>query len=1093
MSRDNAPTAGEDRFESSTHRAFRFAHPASTENPTIPPPTHHLRHLRHLRTPLPLPLRNLRNLRNLRLNFPIPLWFDLPMFRGASFLRLLLSTLPAALATAAEPVANPDQLPRIPPTPSHLALQSFHIRPGFTAQLVAAEPLVADPVALAFDEAGAAWVVEMRDYSERRDESLGSIRKLTDDDLDGRIDSASLFATGLPWPTAIACWDGGVFVGATPDIWYLKDTDGDGRADVQERIFTGFGSDGTALDPAKLNVQAMLNSFHWGLDQRIHGVTSLAAGRVQRIDSPFTRAWLERYGIQDSPPAAISLRGRDFAFDPRTLRLEATPGGGQHGMTFDPTGRRFVCSNSDHLQQIVYDDSNLTNDPLDPLPATRVSIAADGPAAPVFRRSPDEPWRVLRTRWRVAGLVEGPIEGGGRPSGYFTGATGTTVHRGDAYPPDVAGDVFIADCGSNLIHRKKLRPGPDGLQWIGERDPSESDSEFLASTDNWFRPVQFVNAPDGCLWVLDMYRETIEHPWSLPDGLKRHLDLNSGNDRGRLWRLAPSNFNPVPATQRIRNLASAPVARWVELLSHPNGWHRETAARLLHQKQDPAATPLLRKTLTQSNHPLARLHALHILAAKSQLDPALLKSAFADSLDVVRADAIELAQRHLPNSDLPWAKLAADPSPRVRLACARQARLIPSSVRDSIVATLLVQGPDLIRSIALPAADPRVLWPLVESQQPNLLPRIARRIGRQATPADLQLLFTRLPALSPRSLRLQTVSALADGLAADGRSLRLSDPEHRLAPIWSDALSLATNRAASRIRTLGNSTGPFIGLNPDDPDARLAALRLLRHAPEADAAPALTGRLVSESDPVFSMAIDSLQAFRSVATAHAVAAPLNNVEPSRRPRILQLLARRSEGRAAILQALEHQRLKVTELDADTLATLRRANDPELRSDLERWLGKAAPDRKSVVDRYLPALALTGNPDRGGIVLRERCTVCHVWQGTGNNLGPDLASVASAGPEKLLVAILDPNREVAPSHTAWHVVTVEDEDLTGILLRDDPAGIVLRQAGGTEISLPRDRLKQIENTGRSLMPEGLEEGLDAQQLADLLAHLAAPKP
>jgi hypothetical protein len=176
-------------------------------------------------------------------------------------------------------------------------------------------------------------------------------------------------------------------------------------------------------------------------------------------------------------------------------------------------------------------------------PPILVSIAADGPAAEVFRTSPEEPWRVLRTQWRVAGMVPGPIEGGGRASGYFTSATGATIYRGDAWPAEYVGDAFIADCGSNLIHRKQLLPtaSPSSAQ----RPADERGTEFATCSDVWFRPVQFANAPDGTLYVIDMYREIIEHPWSLPPGIKEHLDLNSGNDRGRIYRIVPDGFKPA--------------------------------------------------------------------------------------------------------------------------------------------------------------------------------------------------------------------------------------------------------------------------------------------------------------------------------------------------------------------------------------------------------------------------------------------------------------------------------------------------------------------------------------------------------------------
>ena len=168
---------------------------------------------------------------------------------------------------AANPVV--EELPRVPATSPEQAAANLVVRPGFHAELMASEPLVVDPVAMAFDENGRLFVVEMRDYSERRDEKLGRIKLLEDTDGDGRFDKAHVFAEGLPWPTAVTCWDGGVFVAASPDLFYFKDTDGDHRADVHAFVFTGFGN-----LAEKLNVQALPNSLQWGPDQRIHGAGS---------------------------------------------------------------------------------------------------------------------------------------------------------------------------------------------------------------------------------------------------------------------------------------------------------------------------------------------------------------------------------------------------------------------------------------------------------------------------------------------------------------------------------------------------------------------------------------------------------------------------------------------------------------------------------------------------------------------------------------------------------------------------------------------------------------------------------------------------
>src|SRR2546421_163012 len=495
--------------------------------------------------------------------------------------------------SAAEPTVDPKDLPRTPPVEPAQALSTFKVRPGYHLEMVAAEPLVLDPIAMSFDENGRLFVVEMRDYSERRPERLGRIRMLEDTDGDGRFDKSTVFAENLPWPTAVFCSDGGVFVAATPDILFFKDTDGDGKADVREVVFTGFASDYAPYQTNRLNVQAMLNSFNWGLDNRIHGVTSMSGGRGISLRHPETKP--------------LELRGRDFAINPRDMTISAEAGGGQHGMSFDDAGRRFTCQNSDHIRLYMYEERYGARNPFSPMPPAWASIAADGPAAEVYRISPDEPWRVIRTKWRVAGQVPGPVEGGGRPSGYFTGATGVTIYRGDAFPPDSRGDAFIADCGSNLIHRKKLYP--EGVALVAKRAPDEQKTEFLASKDIWFRPVQFANAPDGTLYVADMYREVIEHPWSIPQSIKQHVDLNSGNNRGRIYHIVPDGFKQP----QLPRLGKAPSSQLVTALESSNGWHRDTAARLLYERQDNAAVPKLKLLCKNTPSALAKMHALYAL------------------------------------------------------------------------------------------------------------------------------------------------------------------------------------------------------------------------------------------------------------------------------------------------------------------------------------------------------------------------------------------------------------------------------------------------------------------------------------------------
>ncbi len=991
----------------------------------------------------------------------------------------------------AEPDLKPEDLPHFPPVEPAKVADSFVVRPGFRVEVAAAEPEVVDPVALAFDARGRAYVIEMRDYSERRPERLGRVRRLEDRDGDGRFETSTVFLDGLPWPTAITCWNDGVFIGSTPDILWARDTDGDGKADVRETVFTGFASDYAPFATNRLNVQAMMNSLQWGPDCRIHGAGSMSGGKVRRVDSPFITAWraepLALFGpVRDAAETleanpVLDLRGRDFSFDPRTLDLRSETGGGQHGMSFDDTGRKFLCSNSDHLQVARYEDRYASRADWVSPPSPRASIAADGSAAEVFRISPEEPWRIIRTRWRVTGLVQGLIEGGGRSSGYFTSATGLTIYRGDAYGSDYSGDAFVADCGSNLIHRKKLRAV--GCDLIGERPADERDHEFLASRDTWFRPVQFANAPDGCLWILDMYREVIEHPWSIPPNLKRLIDLNSGNDRGRLLRIAPLDGS----LRRQVDLESLSTTELVATLGHSNGWHRDTAARLLHERQGNSIAPLKAVLRRKDNSALARWQAIQLLFARRALDARDLAAALHDASPVVRSAAIRYTELRHPESALPESlagalpSLVSDEAP-VRLQLAFSLGALEHPLRTQFLAALLrsakaSQGESLITDAALSSLgnDASVVYAILAKDadrdpavSATVLPALAGIVGRRNRSGEFAGVLDQIAARPPDAIALRTALRFADGLRAAGGSLSAADPEHRLTRLQSAALSAVSAGAglpqAESIRFLGHYA-----------DAAVRGGLLA----------ALDGGRTAEAQQA---AIDGLLRMDDAATVDSILERWPRLDPEPQAAFLAGVLRRTSGSSRVLEAIAARQVEVRSLSAAQVNALREHRDPGVQRRAVELLGPSAASRHEVVAALLPALNLRGDIARGRLVHEAQCAPCHRLGGQGHALGPDLESVRSQPKEKLLVAILDPNREVQPAFFSTTAETTDGESLSGLVTSDSGAGVTLVQAGGIQHVLARDRIASLKPDGRSLMPDGFESTLNAQQLADLLAAL-----
>jgi putative membrane-bound dehydrogenase-like protein len=945
-----------------------------------------------------------------------------------------------------------DQLPRLAATEPAETIKNFEIAEGYDIQLVASEPLVTSPVAIEWDADGALYVCEMRGYSENRDDRISRITKLLDVDRDGIYDSSVVFADHLFWPTALFPYQGGLFVADAPDILYFSDQDGDSIADSKEVIYTGFSTG---------NVQGLLNSFRWGLDNRIHLACGTVGGKVRRAG--------------EAPSQAVEVRGHDLAFDPKSLRFTLTSGGAQHGMCFDDWGRKFVSSNSDHLQQVMYEDRYLARNRLLAAPPARQSIAADGPQAEVFRISPVEPWRVVRTRLRVAGLVPGPVEGGGRAAGYFTGATGVTLFRGDAWPDRDRSLALIGDVGSNLIHRKRLTL--DGVQMVGRR--IDERSEFVASSDNWFRPAQFACGPDGALSVVDVYREVIEHPKSLPPEIKRHLDLNSGRDRGRIYRVIPHGYTHRPSPQ----LTGRSSDELVELLRHPNAWHRETAARLIYQRQDKSIVPALRKQADQSSEPLARLHSLYAIEGTGMLTAGDVAKRFTDPHPQVVRHAIRLAEQ-FPSDETVLAGmrlLAGHPSIEVRYQLAFSLGEFSLAEKPQLLTELLRQNPTdrWIQTAVLSSIDgdaDLLFRSLLHTESIDPLAPILESLAIQIDRRD------------DKDARRRSIAAISDApdlptLLPAIRRLHRPDRRDQVGPTLCESVDQKTTRLLPlAVAQLANPSA--------DDDARILAMDWLVGAPIDQVFPVLEEILrTSHSSELQHAAIRAMGHFDSPDVAGTLLERWPQWSPRLRSTAGDVLFSNPTRAAAVIAAIDDGAIAASDISLTRWNALLTNGFEPLRKRARDFLATTKlTSRDSVIQRYQSALSLAGEAVRGEAVFKQQCAGCHRSGDQGHQIGPSLAAAVTRGAESILTNVLDPNREVNPQYVNYVVLTKDGRTAAGMIASENSNSITLKRAESVTETVLRGDIEMIRNTNQSIMPVGFEKAISPQAMADLIEYL-----
>ncbi|MAS92834.1 MAG: dehydrogenase [Verrucomicrobiales bacterium] len=518
-----------------------------------------------------------------------------------------------------------DEIPPAPVLSPEEALKSFTVAPGYRLELAASEPQVQEPVAVVFDGDGRMWVAEMRGYmpdvdGQGEDEPTGRISCLEDKDGDGFYEHATVFIDELVMPRALLRVADGLLVGAPPELAFYRDTDGDGKADEKQVVATDYGVKVDPERPHLANPERAPNSLLWGFDNWI-----------------YSAAYTRRFRYRDGE-----------------CELGATSFRGQWGLTQDDYGRLYYGSNSDHIRMDVIDARYLSRQSHFPsLGGTNVKATKDQLVWPA-RVTPG-----INRGYRPEMLREGRLK-------EFTAAGGQWIYKGDRLP-GLRGNYFVPEPGGNLVRRSVLtREGG-----MVNAENAYVESEFIASTDERFRPVNMATGPDGSLYVVDFYRGILQHRISLTSYLRDQIldrGLDKGLHLGRIYRVVADETTNVETTTKPES-----PAKWVPLLSHPNGWWRAEAQKELVALADPSTVDAIRAVATDGETAIGRVRALSTLEGigDGALDFETVRAALKSDEALVQAHGVRQAE--------PW--LTSD----------RQDELL------SLLLPLASQGPEEVR------------------------------------------------------------------------------------------------------------------------------------------------------------------------------------------------------------------------------------------------------------------------------------------------------------------------------------------------------------------------------------------------------------
>lgn len=979
------------------------------------------------------------------------------MIARIAFLGTLLTLMPIAGA----------QSPRQTPLPPDEAVSRFELsNTSERVALVAAEPLVVDPVDIEFDASGRMWVVEMRDYPSLPEGKSpnGRISVVFDSDGDGVLDKSKVFVDNLDMPTGLALWKQGALVTLAGELAYFPDENRDLRADEKQQWLAGFKRD---------NEQLRANHPTLGPDGWWYIACGLRGGEI-RLGTHFD---------PDQETSSIRVGSRDIRFSLQRRQIELITGPAQFGLTFSETGQRVFCSNRNPAIQVCFEQYELSP-PLGNILAPRKDILPAGAASKVFP---------LVNAWTTSNLH----------ANQFTAACGVFLKRG----PNRTEDIYVCEPTGSLIKRRVTIRKKHALTTVDE----DRAPEWLASTDPWCRPVNVELAPNGEIAIVDMHRAVIEHPRWVPTELKTRQDERWGDQAGRVFNIE-TGANSL--SDSISALTSAPISNYnadqlVELLASPNQWRARVAERLIREAgidefQERLISLLESSTISYT----ARIRAAQMLVSQNWNSSAL--ADWLASIDERAEEPLILATLRAIRSTPEF--------PRSEDLCDALVRLIRNDENSQTAAVAFEAWLTLDQNYItkLPTEQALGLWQsaITSNHKETIVAAGSKMRGKEFVTFECWL--DTVDALSAskhlsydetfvsevtRKLVPTTSSPTIEDRIAEIITERISRPSdgddqqpHRLPQLTMAAMhQFLELYAASGKSAWSRWLLQIVQDAQVSSKLRASACRCLQSLDDSKLHEELFKSLALASGLDAELRYQAwLGYLDSLGVEQATFKLMNDLQggsQSDRALSLRVIASNPEIVDAFAKMMLESHDLARTLGVTQLQSLRPKGSATGKRDIEQVLAKlVSSDRKAIVKEFARCLEMKGNLDSGRQHFSKHCAACHRVGSLGIDLGPDISDSRTKSEEQLLLSILDPNAAVDNNYFRFIVLTSDERVIEGCIVEETPSSIYLKSANGETQLVDRKNITRIRATGKSLMPEGFEAELDQQAMADLIAFI-----